>query len=44
MSVWLLHCLSPEQLLLWPFLLLLWRLVTRKARWLSQGGSKEVVG
>jgi uncharacterized membrane protein len=25
-------------------LLLLWRLVTRKARWLSQGGSKEVVG
>jgi hypothetical protein len=45
MSVWLLDCLSPEQLLLWSLLLLLlWRLVTRKARWVSQGGSKEVVG
>jgi hypothetical protein len=29
--------------LLWPFLLLLWRLVTRKTRWLSQEEAKRLL-
>jgi hypothetical protein len=36
MSVWLLDCLSPEQLLYW--FLLLWLLLTRKAAWQYSSG------